>query len=148
MAVLFLLATNLWLHASASPDAADVPLNALKAAYAQVAPGETTTRALTQLGFDTGRDGVERLSYLGLMEHFAPHDSGDFDRLDPEARQCLTTPNGCSAYIFRLARAHGSKQKAAFGFVNAASADNAPAVIEVLFLVRDGRVAYKAMSGV
>jgi len=147
MAILFLLAANLWLHASASPEAADVPLNALKEAYAQVAPGETTIRALTQLGFDTGRDGVERLSYLGLMEHFAPHDSNEFDRLEPEARQCLETPNGCSAYIFRLARAQGSERKAAFGFVNAASADSA-AVIEVLFLVRDGRVAYKAMSGV
>src|SRR6185503_7258289 len=122
MAILFLLAANLWLRSSAAPEAADVPLNALKKAYAQVIPGETTAPALTRLGFDTGRDGVERLSYLGLMERYAPHDSGAFDRLEPEARQCLAAQYGCSAYVFRLARAQGSEQKAAFGFVNAASA--------------------------
>jgi hypothetical protein len=148
LAILLMMAANMWLRAPAAPSAADVPLHALTSAYAQVTPGETSMRTLTRLGFDTSRGGVERLPYLALMDYFIPHDSDRFDQMDPAVQQCLARPDGCTAYIFRLARARGSEQKAAFGFVNAASADNAPAVIEVLFLIRDGRVAYKAMNGV
>jgi len=144
--LLLLLVANI-LHRAAPETAADVPLTALKAAYARVLPGETAMPDLSRLGFDTGRGGVRRLSHLGLMEHFAPHDSDGFDRLDPAAQKCLAAPEGCSAYLFRLARAHGSEERAAFGFVNAAQAA-LPGVVEVLFLVHDGRVVYKAMSGV
>jgi hypothetical protein len=145
--LLFLLAANLLRHVSPDANAADVPLTALKAAYARVVPGETAAPELSRLGFDTGRAGVKRLSYLGLMEKFVPRDSADFDRLAPAAQKCLATPEGCSAYLFRLARAHGSEAQAAFGFVNAAEAA-APGVVEVLFLIHDGRVVHKAMSGV
>ena len=145
--LLFLLATNLWLRRGADDSIADVPLAALKVAFARVAPGETPASGLAQLGFDTSRDGARLLSYLGLMERFAPRDSAAFDALDPAAQKCLATPQGCSAYLFRLARAHGSEERATFGFVNAAQAQ-APGVMEVLFLIHDGRVVYKAMSGV
>ena len=145
--LLFLLAANMLRHIAPDASAADVPLKTLKAAYAQIVPGETATPDLSRLGFDTSRGGVRRLSYLGLMENFAPRDSGGFDRLEPAAQKCLATPEGCSAYLFRLARAHGSEAQAAFGFVNAAQAQ-APGVVEVLFLIQDGRVVYKAMSGV
>jgi hypothetical protein len=143
--LLSLLAANLWLHVSGSRTA-DVSLDALRVAYARVTPGATAVPELVQLGFDTGRGGVQRLSYLGLMERFAPHDSAAFDDLDPAARKCLAAPAGCSAYLFRLARAHGSEARAAFGFVNAAEA--APGTVEVLFLVDDGRVVYKTLRGV
>ncbi|MBV9549467.1 MAG: hypothetical protein JO256_07320 [Alphaproteobacteria bacterium] len=146
MLILFLLATNLWLQ-SQSKAGTDVPLAALQAAYARVVPGETPASELAQLGFDTGRAGVRRLSYLGLMERFAPGDSAAFDRLDPEARKCLQTPEGCSAYLFRLRRAGGSGGEASFGFVSAAEAE-VPGVVELLFLIHDGRVIYKAMQGV
>jgi hypothetical protein len=145
--LLFLLAVNLWLHHGEDNGTADVPLAALKTAFARVTPGETAASGLAQLGFDTSRDGARPLSYLGLMERFAPRDSAAFDALDPAARKCLATPEGCSAYLFRLVRAHGSEERAAFGFVNAAQAQ-APGVMEVLFLIHDGRVVYKAMSGV
>jgi len=144
--LLFLLATNLWLRLS-DGRVADVSLDALKVAYARVTPGATAVPELARLGFDTGRGGVQRLSYLGLMERFAPHDSAAFDGLDPAARKCLAAPEGCSAYLFRLARAHGSEARAAFGFVNAAEAA-APGTVDVLFLVDDGRVVYKVMQGV
>jgi hypothetical protein len=144
--LLFLLATNLWLRLS-DGRVADVSLDALKAAYTRVTPGVTAVPGLARLGFDTGRGGVQRLSYLGLMERFAPHDSAAFDALDPAAQKCLAAPEGCSAYLFRLARAHGSEARAAFGFVNAAEAA-APGTVEVLFLVEDGRVVYKTMRGV
>ncbi len=146
---LLLLATNLWLQAQKpqDKDTGDVSLTALQAAYALVLPGETAISGLSQLGFDTGLPGVRRLSYLGLMERFAPASSASFDSLDPAAQKCMTTPQGCSAYLFRLARARGSEERAAFGFVSAAQAQ-APGVIEVLFLVQDGRIVFKAMRGV
>ena len=75
--LLFLLATNLWLRLS-DGRVADVSLDALKAAYTRVTPGVTAVPGLARLGFDTGRGGVQRLSYLGLMERFAPHDSAAF----------------------------------------------------------------------
>jgi hypothetical protein len=143
--LLLLLVTNLWLHVSRSRTA-DVSLEALKVAYARVTPGATPVPELVQLGFDTSRGGVQRFSYLGLMERYAPRDSAAFDKLDPAAQKCLGAPDGCSAYLFRLARAHGSEARAAFGFVNAAEA--APGTVEVLFLVDDGRVVYKTMRGV
>jgi len=145
--LLCLLLANLWLHPSPGKAAADVPLAALNAAYQEVTPGETVVRDLAKLGFDAGRPGVQRLSYLGLMERYAPHDSGLFDALDPAAQKCLATPEGCTAYLFRLKRAQGSQARASFGFVNAAEAGTAGAV-EVLFLIHDGRVVHKAMSGV
>lgn len=147
VALLFLLAANVLRHTSADANAADMPLAALKTAYARVTPGETVAPELSRLGFDPGRGGVKRLSYLGLMEKFAPRDSAGFDRLAPAAQRCLATSQGCSAYLFRLARAHGSEARAAFGFVNAAQAQT-PGMVEVLFLIQDGRVVYKAMSGV
>src|ERR1700760_3994614 len=72
--ILALLVANL-LHHVDPKDAADVPLTALKAAYARVVPGETAVPDLSRLGFDTGQGGVRRLSYLGLMENFAPRES-------------------------------------------------------------------------
>lgn len=147
VALLFLLAANLLRHVSADAKAADVPLTALKAAYARIVPGETSAPELSRLGFDPGRSGVRRLSYLGLMENYAPRDSAGFDRLDPAAQKCLAAPEGCSAYLFRLARAQGSEAQATFGFVSTAQAQT-PGVVEVLFLIHDGRIVYKAMSGV
>jgi hypothetical protein len=143
-----LAVANLW-HQSAPAVAEEVPLDALQLAFKQVVPGETAAPELTKMGFDTGHGGVRRLTYLGLMEYFAPRDSKGFDRLDARAQKCLNNPDGCSAYIFRLARAQGREAQASFGFVNAAQAAADPrGVVEVVFLVHDGRVAYKAMSGV
>jgi hypothetical protein len=147
LALLGILAVvNLW-HQSKPAAVEDVPLDGLKAAFAQVVPGETAAPDLARLGFNTAHGGVRRLTYLGLMEYFAPRDSAGFDRLDPAAQKCLNNPDGCSAYVFRLARAQGSENQAAFGFVNAAKA-NPGTVVDVVFLIHDGRVAYKAMSGV
>jgi len=145
---LLLLGTNLWLQAqSRSVAAANMPLTSLKTAYDRIVPGETAASGLAPLGFDTGAAGVRRLSYLGLMERFTPGDSVAFDSLDPAAQRCMAAPDGCSAYLFRLARARGSEERAAFGFVSAAEAQ-APGVVEVMFLVHDGRVVFKAMHGV
>ena len=148
LALLGILAVvNLW-HQSGTVEAKDVPIDTLKTAFAQVVPGETAAPDLARLGFNTAHGGVRRLTYLGLMEYFAPRESGGFDRLDPAAQKCLNSPDGCSAYVFRLARAQGSEDQAAFGFVKSATAADPHGVVEVVFLIHDGRVAYKAMSGV
>lgn len=149
LALLGVLAVaNLW-RQSAPAVADNVPLDALQTAFNQVVPGETAAPDLARMGFDTGHGGVRRLTYLGLMEYFAPRDSAGFDRLDAKAQKCLNSPEGCAAYVFRLARTQGSESRAAFGFINAAQAAAHPrGVVEVVFLVHDGRVAYKAMSGV
>ncbi len=147
--VLFLIlaATNVYIR-SGSGAAEDVSLNALREAFAKVEPGQTTAPELAGLGFDTAHGGVRRLSYLGLMEYFAPRDSSGFDGLEPAAQKCLERQERCSAYVFRLARAPGNAGQASFGFVNAAAASGPQATVEVVFLVQDGRIAYKAMSGV
>src|ERR1700742_3951632 len=77
-----LAVANLW-HQSEPAVAEEVPLDALQRAFAQVVPGETAAPDLTKIGFDTGHGGVRRLTYLGLMEYFAPRDSHGFDKLDP-----------------------------------------------------------------
>src|SRR5436189_5403357 len=77
-----LAVANLW-HQSAPAVANAVPLDALHQAFNQVVPGETAAPDLAKMGFDTAGGGVRRLTYLGLMEYFAPRDSGGFDRLEP-----------------------------------------------------------------
>jgi hypothetical protein len=146
MALLALLVTNLWVKSAPQHSVSGVSLVDLRAAYARILPGETQTRDLAGLGFDVAQPGVRRLSYLSLMEVFAPRDSSGFDQLDAGASKCLAMPNGCSAYVFRLARAPGSDEQASFSFIDAAEAGASS--VQVLFLVHDGRVAYKAMSGI
>ncbi len=140
-ALMVALAANLWLR-SAPQGSSGVTPDDLHAAYARVIPGRTLAPDLPRQGFDAARPGVRRLSYLGLMEYFAPRDGAAFDRMDGAAQKCLTTPNGCSAYVFHLAR---QRDAASFSFVNAAQADASG--VDVLFLIHDGRVAYKAIEG-
>jgi hypothetical protein len=146
VALLALIVTNLWFKSAPQPSVGDVSLAALRASYARILPGETQTRDLAGLGFDVAQPGVRRLSYLSLMEAFAPRDSNSFDQLDAGASKCLALSNGCSAYVFRLARASGDEQQASFSFINDAQAGATS--VEVLFLIHDGRVAYKAISGI
>jgi hypothetical protein len=146
LALLLLMATNLYFR-SGGASAEDVSLDALRAAYAHMQPGETAAPDLAGLGFDTANGGVRRLIYLWLMEYFAPRDSSGFDQMDPAAQKCLNTPDDCSAFIIRLARATGSEQHATFGFVNGVEASGPRAEVEVVFLIHDGRIAYKAMTG-
>jgi hypothetical protein len=146
LGLLLLLTVSFVFKAAPQPGAQPLSLNGLRAAYGRVEPGQTQARELAGLGFDVAQPGVQRLSYLGLMEAFAPQNSAAFDGLDAAAQECLGTPDGCRAYVFRLARAPGNAEQVAFSLVNPAEAGVPSA--EILFLIRDGRVAYKAISGV
>lgn len=84
------------------------------------------------------------LSYLGMMERFIPHDSTSFDRLDSAIKDCVGLPDHCTALVFRSAD-HQYGFFPAFGLGADAAAASPP---QVTLLIRDGRVAFKTISGV
>ncbi|HEY0107294.1 MAG TPA: hypothetical protein VGB91_14530 [Rhizomicrobium sp.] len=118
----------------------------LASAYTRVQPGATRASQLSLLGFDTTTANVEILSYLGVMERFAS-DSRRFDRLDGALQDCLEARDRCTAFVFKPGdqRGRGDGMLATFGL---GSANAAERHAEVTLLVQDGRVAYKAISGV
>ena len=120
----------------------------LAAAYERVQPGLTRASQLSHLGFDPGSANAQVLSYLGVMERFMPNDSVRFDRLDAAVQDCIEARDHCTALVFRpMGRAAipgPAGILSAFGLGAAAATYQAP---EVTLLVRDGRVAFKMISG-
>lgn len=123
----------------------------LAAAYARVQPGQTRTTQLSSLGFDMGAGNSQSLSYLGVMERFMPRDSVRFDHLNAVVQDCIAARDHCTALVFRpMDRSHTyawahSALLSAFGLGAAAAAtDHTP---EITLLIRDGRVAFKMISG-
>jgi hypothetical protein len=123
-------------------------LRDLAAAYERVQPGLTRASQLSHLGFDSGSANAQVLSYLGVMERFMPNDSVRFDRLDAAVQDCIEARDHCTALVFRpMGRASipgPAGILSAFGLGAAAATNQAP---EVTLLVRDGRVAFKMISG-
>jgi hypothetical protein len=113
-------------------------------AYVRVQPGETRASDLAALGFDRTVGNVQAVSYLGVMERFAG-DSRTFDRLDPALQTCIEARDRCTAFVFRAGSKRSQGILSLFGFGAANAADRDP---EVTLLVQDGRVAFKAISGV
>jgi hypothetical protein len=123
---------------------------AVEAAYKEITPGETPASDLEKIGFDSTRaPNVEILSYLGVIERFMPRDSISFDNLDPAVQSCIEARDRCTAYVFHPGQLHqqrtGSLLLDLFGFERTTVSTGWQA--EVVFLVQDGRVAYKVMSG-
>ena len=115
-----------------------VSLDLMKGAYDKVEPGKTSEPELAALGFDGARFKAHNLSGLGVQEYFMPRTSADFDRMDPAVRACFDASDRCTALIFPLAAPHGG------GFM---AANAAPRPGErVVFLLKSGRVAYKAVQ--
>jgi len=118
----------------------------LLAAYERVKPGVTRASQLGRFGLDAAHAQV--LSYLGVMERYVPHDSVAFDRLDAGVRDCIVARDRCMALVFRAAgptrAATNHGLFSAFG-LGAAAAANTP---QVTLLIRNGRVAFKMISGV
>jgi hypothetical protein len=123
---------------------------AVETAYGNVVDGQTETSGLADLGFDASRaPNVEKLSYLGIMDRFMPGDSAKFDRLALPVQSCIEAQEHCSAMIFRPQRIHaqrtGSLILDVLGFDRTTVQSGWSA--EVIFLMQDGRVVYKIMSG-
>lgn len=123
---------------------------AVETAYREITPGETPASDLVKIGFDSARSpNVEVLSYLGVIERFMPRDSISFDNLDPAVQSCIEARDRCTAFVFHPGQLHqertGSLLLDLFGFERTTVSTGWQA--EVVFLVQDGRVAYKVMSG-
>lgn len=119
----------------------------LLAAYERIRPGLTRASQLGRFGLDTAAH-AQVLSYLGVMERFMPHDSVAFDRLDAGVRECIAARDRCMALVFRAAdptRAATNHSLFSTIGLGAAAAANTP---QVTLLIRNGRVAFKMMSGV
>lgn len=119
----------------------------LLAAYERIRPGLTRASQLGRFGLDTAAH-AQVLSYLGVMERFMPHDSVAFDRLDAGVRECIAARDRCMALVFRAAdRTRAATNHGLFSTfgLGAAAAANTP---QVTLLIRNGRVAFKTMSGV
>jgi hypothetical protein len=120
--------------------------NDLASAFARVQPGETRASQLSSLGFDTTTPNVHVLSYLGLIERYMTGDSRKFDKLDIALQDCIESRDRCTGFVFRPddqpAVHHGVL--ATFGL---SSANAAEPGAEAIIIVRNGRVAYKAISG-
>jgi hypothetical protein len=114
-----------------------VSLNVMRGAFDRVVPGRTSSGELAQLGFDTGRYRSRTLSGLGVQEYFMPASSEDFDRLDPAVRACFESPDRCRALVFPVGK------PATGGFM---AAHAAPRDARMVFLLRNGRVEYKAVQ--
>ena len=117
-------------------------------AYSRVRPGQTRASQLSQYGLDTASAGTQVLSYLGMMERFMPHDSVRFDQLDPAIRDCVAVQDHCTALVFRPAGRARVAPPHGFLAALAQDADAEPPAPQVMLLIRDGRVAFKAISGV
>ncbi len=120
------------------------------AAYENIVPGQTRADELAKLGFDVAaRPNAETLSYLGVIERFLPRQSVRFDRLATPVQTCITAQQRCSAYVFRPSQLEqertGSIVFDLLGFEHTTIDRGWRA--EVVFLIQDGRVAYKAISG-
>jgi hypothetical protein len=121
-------------------------LDDLASAYLRVHPGETRASQLGALGFDTTSSNVHVLSYLGLIERYTNSDSRKFDTLDTALQDCIESRDRCTGFVFQPAdqapRRNGVL--ASLGLGAASAADDGA---EVMIIVRNGRVAYKAMVG-
>ncbi len=122
----------------------------VETAYNTIAPGNTRATDLGAIGFDAvGSPNVEVLSYLGIIERFLPRDSMRFDNLDPAVQGCVEARERCTALVFKPERQEqarvGNIILDIMGFQR--TTVNRGWSAEVVLLVRDGRVAYKVMSG-
>ena len=118
----------------------------LLAAYERIRPGLTRASQLGRFGLDTAAH-AQVLSYLGVMERFMPHNSVAFDRLDAGVRDCIAARDRCMALVFRAADpAKAATEHGLFSTfgLGAAAAANTP---QITLLIRNGRVAFKMMSG-
>jgi hypothetical protein len=128
-------AAVVWSRGSLTGDRDHISMN-MRGAFDRVAPGRTSSGELAQLGFDTVRYRSRTLSGLGVQEYFMPASSEEFDRLDPAVRACFESPDRCRALVFPVAEASSEGLMAAHA---------APRQAGMVFLLRNGRVEYKAV---
>jgi hypothetical protein len=138
--LLAIAAAAIWSRGSLAENMRFASLQMMQGAYDRVQPGQTSQAQLAGLGFDATRLRARSLSGLGVQEYFMPRTSRDFDRLDPAVRYCFDNPDRCSALVFPLA-APGADD----GMFAAHAAPREAG--RMVFLMKSGRVAFKAVAG-
>jgi len=138
--LLAIIAAAVWSRGSLAENMRFASLRAMQGAYDRVEPGQTSQAQLAGLGFDASRLRARSLSGLGVQEYFMPRTSRDFDKLDPAVRYCFDNPDRCSALVFPLA---ASREDDGIFAAHAAPREAG----QMVFLMKNGRVAYKAVSG-
>ena len=136
--LLAIAAAAIWSHGGVAGIERFASARLLHGAYARVETGRTTQTQLAAMGFDAERLKAQRLSGLGVQEYFMPRTSTDYDRLDPAIRACFDAPDRCTALVFPLGPAIEKG-----GFMAAYAAEQPG---QIVFLLHNGRVAYKAMN--
>jgi len=132
-------AAVLWSRDAALPAAERIAsLSAVRGPYEQVKIGQTSQPELVKLGLDANRYKTQTLSGLGVQEYFMPRTTTEFDQMDPVLRSCFENVDRCRAVVFPLAPAGG------FMSANAAPREKG----RMVFLLRNGKVAYKSIDGV
>jgi hypothetical protein len=118
-------------------------------AFEQIHPGQASMTDLAFLGFDPHRGNVDVISYLGIEDHFMPHDSFKFDRLDPAVQHCILSETSCIGYVFHPEHTASKRVGNAFldvmGFRRTTRSDHWSA--EIVLLVDHGVVVHKVFSG-
>lgn len=138
--LLAIAAAAIWSRGSLADNMRFASLRVMQGAYDQVQLGRTSQTQLAGLGFDTTRLRARSLSGLGVQEYFMPRTSHDFDKLDPAVRYCFDNPDRCRALVFPLAAPDAEEGM----FAAHATPREAGRIV---FLLKSGRVAYKAVSG-
>ncbi len=122
----------------------------VESAFERVVPLATRASELTPLGFNvTDATNVEVLSYLGVMEHFMPRNSLLLQDLDPAVRSCILRRERCLGYRFNLE--HREQQRVGNVALDMLSFSRTTVTngwsADVIFLVDQGLVTYKLLSG-
>jgi hypothetical protein len=115
----------------------------IQKAYARVEPGVTRASQLGALGFTSGAG--KTLSYLGVIERFMPRDTVHFDALSPAVQECIAARNGCSAYVYHPEGGVADAGERMLGALGLARKHSPGVSGELVLLIENGRVAYKAM---
>ena len=123
---------------------------AVRDAFDQIKPMKTSLNELSGLGFDVQNgSNAQSLSYLDVENHFVPNSSVALDRLDPAVEACIMAGADCQGYEFKLKLKNidgsGSLFLDLFDFAHTRTETGWNA--RVLFLIQDGHVTYKLLSG-
>jgi hypothetical protein len=118
--------------------------------YSRVVPHITPESELPRFGFHIeSSPNVQIVNYLGVMNRFMPNDTISINDVDPSVRQCIEKRADCTGYVFRLE--HREEQRVGSVALDMLSFRRETVTsgwwAEVIFLVDDGLVIYKLLSG-
>jgi hypothetical protein len=119
-------------------------------AYSRVIVGQTTVKDLKALGFDPATSpNVKELTYLEVMNTFMPHDGMPMTELPNSIQRCIAAQTECVGYAVTPGVRHDNRSGSLFlDFFNfKRTVHRTGWNVDTLFVVLDGTVVYKLMSG-